>query len=127
MTLAHPGFLAIESPTPTVHLVRVSGDLDAATANRLLRIVDARGHVVAAGDGATRHVLVDLSGVTGMAPGTATVLLRAREVAEAHGLTLDLVGTSKHTMTLSGRDRYQLLRFRSFPTVAAALQALGRG
>ncbi|MFC7657263.1 hypothetical protein ACFQV8_13565 [Pseudonocardia benzenivorans] len=43
MTLAHPGFLAIESPTPTVHLVRVSGDLDAATANRLLRIVDARG------------------------------------------------------------------------------------
>ena len=121
MTLAHNGFLAIESPAPAVHLVRVTGDLDPATANRVLRLVDARCRLVAAGSCVTRHVLVDLSRVTALAPGTVTVLHRAREVAEAHGLTVDLVGTSKHTVALSGRDRHLLLRFRTFPSVDVAL------
>jgi len=124
MTLAHNGFLAIESPAPAVHLVRVTGDLDAATANRVLRLVDARGQRVAAGSCVTRHVLVDLSGVASLAPGTVTVLDRAREVAEAHGLTVDLVGTSKHTVALSGRDRHMLLRFRAFPSVGVALDSV---
>ncbi|RTL69665.1 MAG: STAS domain-containing protein [Pseudonocardiaceae bacterium] len=124
MTLAHNGFLAIESPAPAVHLVRVTGDLDAATANRVLRLVDARVQLVAAGSCVTRHVLVDLSGVTSLAPGTVTVLDRAREVAEAHGLTVDLVGTSKHTVALSGRDRHMLLRFRAFPSVGVALDSV---
>ncbi|GAY07556.1 STAS domain-containing protein [Pseudonocardia sp. N23] len=126
MTPASPGFLAIGSPAPQVHLVRVTGGLDAATANRLLRLVDARCRLVAGGDSATRHVLVDLSGVTALAPGTVTMLDRAREVAESHGLSIDLVGTSKHTVTLSGRDRHLLLRFRTFPAVDVALDDLVR-
>jgi hypothetical protein len=126
MTLAPRGFLAIESPAPAVHLVRISGGLDPATANRVLRLVDARGCLVAAGECPTRYVLLDLSRVTALAPGTVAVLDRARQVADTHGLTVDLVGTSKHTVALSGRDRHVLLRFRTFPSVGVALDELGR-
>jgi hypothetical protein len=122
MTLAHPAPMAIDVPEPGVYTIRLRGHLDRLTGARLLRLVDARLQLARLGHAATRHVLIDLTDVDSIGPGALAALTHADHAAGRCGVTFDLVGTAALAGRLGTADRQALSRFRSFPTVAAALR-----
>ncbi|MFR9805910.1 STAS domain-containing protein [Pseudonocardia sp. RS010] len=124
MTLAHPAPMSIDVPEPGAYTIRLRGHLDRLTGARLLRLVDARLQLARLGHAATRHVLIDVADVDSIGPGALAALTHALHAADRSGVTLDLVGAGALAGRLGTADRQALARFRSFPTVAAALAGL---
>jgi hypothetical protein len=124
MTLAHSAPMAIDVPGPGAYTIRLRGHLDRLTGARLLRLVDARLQLARHRHAATRHILVDVTDVDSIGPGAVAALSHAHHAAGRCAVTFDLVGAGALAGRLGTADRQALARFRSFPTVAAALVGL---
>jgi hypothetical protein len=124
MTLAHPAPMAIDVPGPGAYTIRLRGHVDRLTGARLLRLVDARLQLARHGHTPTRHILVDVTDVDSIGPGALAALTHAQHATGRCGVTFDLVGAGALAARLGTADRQALARFRSFPTVAAALVGL---
>lgn len=106
-----------------VHVLHVRGPLDRAAGARLLRLADARLALVRAGTRQDRHLVVDVSDVTGTAAGGLAALRHLRFACERLGIGVHLAGADalgRHGVRLGG----QLAGFDRYPTVAVALDAL---
>lgn len=114
--------LAIDAPRPDVHVIRAGSDLDAATAARLLRLVDARVRLVAMGYSPTRHILIDVGATHTVSP-TALDLLGSA-ATDRHGVGMHLIGIDALMAGEPVEARRHLVRFSAFPSVPAALAAL---
>ncbi len=97
-----------------VHLLRLSGDLDFDSSETAIDVIR---------DGISpraRMVLLDLSGVTFCSSSGLRVLIVAARHAADRDVDLGLVGAGRpvlRPMEITGLDA----RFRSYPTIAAAL------
>jgi ABC-type transporter Mla MlaB component len=123
MTFVYAASLAIEAPTPRTYVIRVSGDLDRLLATRLLRLVDARLQLVAQGQCATAHIVVDLIDVHDLCATAVPALHHAHHAAGGRGVSLELVGAKALAERLGAQERQALSMYRSYPSVEAALQS----
>jgi anti-anti-sigma regulatory factor len=127
MTIASRGTLSIEVPDPATYVIRASGEFDRSAGARLLRLVDARLQLVTVGSCATRHMLVDLTAVDAVHPAVLVFLRHAQHGCRRRDVSFFLVGTGALTGRLPMADRADLLRYRQFPSVDAALAELAPG
>ncbi|TCK23063.1 STAS domain-containing protein [Pseudonocardia endophytica] len=106
-----------------VHVLHVRGPLDRAAGARLLRLADARLALVRAGTRHDRHLVVDVSGVTGTDTGGLAALRHLRFACDRLGIGVHLAGTDAlgHAGAHLGG---QLAGFDRYPTAAVAVRAL---
>jgi hypothetical protein len=111
-----------ETPTPQVHLVRVSGYFDQHAGARLLRLVEARAQLVTPGARRPTHVIVDLSGINDADTSGLTALRHACAVGTEHGLRVHVLADPDLELPLLEHHLLgQLCRFATVATVLAAL------
>lgn len=124
MTLAHAGALAFDAARPDVYIVRVSGTFDRSTANRLVRLVDARVRLATLGYAGTHHILVDLAHVSEVQRGALDMLRRARRTVARAGVTMHLIGCGTAVARSGLSERSALIELPTYPNLAVALRAL---
>ena len=117
--------LAVEKPGIGVHVIRAAGVLDQSAAAHVLRLVDAQHHTLDVHPTGIRHVVIDLADIGEFRADGLDILARARDIAHAQGCTLHLTGCAARIMLLPLRVRQVLSHFNTYPTLEAALAALG--
>ncbi len=115
------GRIRIDAPCEGVCRLQAAGVLDGHTGARMLRCVDARLQLVAAGHHATRHLLIDLSEVVGASAAGVRALPHAHYAATRRGISLHLIAADRLHPTLSTADRAHLRRLNGVPDLDAAL------
>jgi ABC-type transporter Mla MlaB component len=115
-----------DHPEPSgsgVHVLHVRGPLDRAAGARLLRLADARLALVRADTRTDRHLVVDVSEVTGTGVGGLAALRHLRFACDRLGIGVHLAGAD--TLGRGGvRLGGQLAGFDRYPTAAVAVDAL---
>ncbi|GAA4552893.1 hypothetical protein [Pseudonocardia xishanensis] len=124
MTIAESAPMGIGVPRPGVYTISVRGTLDRLVGARLLRLIDARLQMASHHHSPTRHVLVDVSQLDGLAPGGEAALRHAAHATSRRGITFDLIGAAALAGRLGVAERQVLSRYRSFPDVSTALAEL---
>lgn len=119
-----PGRLAISGPRPDVHVIAVEGALDPILAARLLRLVDVRIRLRDVAGAATRHIILDLTGVDSATASAVELLAGATSTAERGRLGLHVVGFDSVAGHLPLPARLLIGRMSRYPTLDAALNAL---
>ena len=103
-------------------MLHVDGPLDRAAGARLLRLADARLALVRAGTRHVRHLVLDVSGVTGTGTGGVAALRHLRFACERLGIGVHLAGADA-LVARGVRLGGQLAGFDRYPTVEVALDA----
>lgn len=114
----------VERRQGDIVVIRVSGVCTRATAASLLRLTDLHADLATADPPYRRElvaVLVDLEGITGLAEDALRLLRRARRTGFAFALT----GARARVHRLPLPVQELLAEFSTYPTVDAALVALG--
>jgi hypothetical protein len=104
--------------------VSVTGPLDALTANRVLRLIDARLRVVAVGASPTLSIMVDLTHADPAPRSGLDALGHAHYACRAAGITFCVLGAGRLTSRLPADTRHGLGRIPAHPTLEAALAHL---
>lgn len=108
---------------PRAVRVRIRGDLDAGAAPRLDRVLtEAIAQVAPPPDGPAPRMTVDLEAVDVLAAAGMTVLLRARDEAESHGLVwaVWVNPRGRRTLTMAGLDQALLSQSTRARTAAGS-------
>ncbi len=117
--------LAVEKPGIGVRVIRAAGVLDQSGAAHVLRLVDAQHYTLDGHSAGISHVVIDLADIREFHADGLDILARARDIAHAEGCTLHLTGCGARIMLLPIRVRQGLSQFDTYPTLDAALTALG--
>lgn len=104
--------LSVHTADPSTYVIGVTGDLDAVTVVRLLRLLDARLALPATGRPATDAVLLDLTRAGRVAPGALVALKHARHTCARHRVELTLGVDEDLADRVAPRDRAELGRHR---------------
>jgi hypothetical protein len=121
------GTLGFDNPRHDVYCVRVTGPLDALTANRVLRLIDARLRVIAVGGSPTRSIMVDLTHADPAPRSGLEALAHAHYACRAAGITFCVLGAGRFTARLPADTRHGLGKIPAYPTLEAALTHLATG
>ncbi len=121
------GSLGFDNPRDDVYRVRVTGPLDALTANRVLRLIDARLRVIAVGGSPTRSIMVDLTHADPAPRSGLDALAHAHYACRAAGVTFCVLGAGRLTARLPADTRHGLGQIPAYPTLVAALTHLATG
>lgn len=114
---------ALETPDPETFVIRMRGALDRLAGARLLRLVDARLHLVDQRLAATRHLLIDFAGVTAVDADLRAALRHARHACDRRSVALALVRTDAAARAMPTRVRAELARYQRYPSVEIATAA----
>jgi hypothetical protein len=117
------GSLSLAQLTSTISAISLTGRIDRSTAMRVLRLVDARIRMAELGQVRTRHLLLDLTRVERLVPGSGPLLRSAALAAAAASITLCRVGRPREGMGLVEQQAVSGMRY--FPDVDSALAGLG--
>jgi anti-anti-sigma regulatory factor len=119
-----PGRTTIVPGVTDLAVISVPGNLDDATAARLLRWCEARLHLVEAGQATISHLVIDLSHARQASPSALAILAHARTEAQRRMVGIHLVVSGAMMTAPSLQARRHLLPWNSFPTLDAARAAL---
>ncbi|HKS53502.1 MAG TPA: STAS domain-containing protein [Pseudonocardiaceae bacterium] len=107
--------MAIDQPIPGMRVVRVAGALDIQTAPQLdpclLSQIDGRGG----------HVVVDFSKVTFLGAAGLGSLVKAREAAACHHITLHLTGVDRRAVARPLKITGLLPTFSISPSIESVI------
>lgn len=118
------GRVRIDAPCEGVSRLRVAGELDGHAGARVLRCVDARLQLSAAGHRPTRHLLIDLSEVLTATVAGVRALPHAHYTAGRRAISLHLIGAGHLISILSPTASGPLRALGGFPDLDAALANL---
>ncbi|HEY2764768.1 MAG TPA: STAS domain-containing protein [Pseudonocardiaceae bacterium] len=110
--------LDVETPLPWVRVVRLTGELDRHTAQRLSSCVHAQLNAGA------EHIVLDLSLIDLLRPPGLAALIEAREAAVAAGAVLHLAGICRPEVIVPVRDYWRPEMFDMHRTTIEALAAI---
>ncbi|SDE84770.1 hypothetical protein [Pseudonocardia oroxyli] len=104
--------LSVRTVDPSTYVIGVTGDLDAVTVVRLLRLLDARLALPSTGRPTTDAVHLDLTRAERVAPGALVALKHARHSCARRRVELTLVVDDDLADRVAPRDRAELGRHR---------------
>ena len=111
-------------PVTGLAVISSPGNLDDATAARLLRWCEARLHLSGTGQSTVSHLVVDLSHARQASPSALAILDHARTEAQRRHVGIHVVGSGPMVAASPLQVRRHLLRWNTFPTLDAARAAL---
>lgn len=122
------GLIPTQSPadkaSPIIAVVAATGDLDDASAARLLRWCESRLHLLDIGQAPVGHIVIDLSHAHRAFPSALQILDHARMEARRRHVGIHLVGAGATMANTPALGRRHLIRWSTYPTLDAARIAL---
>lgn len=110
--------LDVETPLPWVRVVRLTGELDRQTAQRLISCVRAQL------DAGVEHIVLDLSLIDLLRPPGLAALTETRQAAAAAGAELHLAGICRPEVIVPVQEHWRPETFEIHRTTIEALAVI---